>query len=144
MTIYVLDVNIVVAAHRDDHGHHQQARPWLDRLLAGPDGLSLPALVCGSFLRLVTHRRVFAQPTPRVDAFAFLTSLRAQPRHVSTEPGPRHLTLLERICDEADATADLVPDAVLAAIALEHACTVATLDRDFARFGSVPHVRPGS
>lgn len=144
MTTYLLDVNVVVAAHRDDHGHHALVRPWLDELVTGTDQLSVPALVCGSFLRLVTNRRIFDVPTPRTDAFAYLRALLGQPNHVTTGPGRRHLTLLERTCDDADASADLVPDAVLAAIALEHDCTVATLDRDFTRFTSVTHVRPGA
>jgi len=65
--------------------------------------------------------------------------IRAQPHHLLTSPGPRHLALLSRLCAEADATGDLIPDAVLGAIALENGCEVATLDRDFARFGSVRH-----
>ena len=58
-------------------------------------------------------------------------------------PGPRHLELLRRVCEEDNATGDLVSDAMLAAIALEHDCVVASLDRDFARFSSVDHVIPG-
>jgi predicted nucleic acid-binding protein len=41
-----------------------------------------------------------------------------------------------------DASGDLVPDAVLGAVAVEHGAGVATLDRDFARFSSVSHRRP--
>ena len=55
-----------------------------------------------------------------------------------------HLTILRRLCREADASGDLVPDAVLGAIVVEHGGTVATLDRDFARFTSVRHLRPGA
>jgi uncharacterized protein len=82
-------------------------------------------------------------PTPLDDAFSFIEAVRSQPNHLGVDPGPRHLTLLRRGCDGADATGDLVPDAVLAALALEHGCTVATLDRDFTRFTDVRHVRPG-
>jgi toxin-antitoxin system PIN domain toxin len=88
---------------------------------------------------LAAHRRIFAIPTPRQDAFAFVDAVCAQPHHLLTSPGPRHLALLDRLSAEADAAGDLIPDAVLGAIALEHGCEVATLDRDFARFGSVRH-----
>jgi predicted nucleic acid-binding protein len=67
---------------------------------------------------------------------------RPQPHCLRIDPGPRHLTLLRELCDEADASGDLIPDAVLAAIAAEHHCDVVTLDRDFARFTSVRHIRP--
>jgi predicted nucleic acid-binding protein len=49
---------------------------------------------------------------------------------------------VRRLCDEADAVGDLVPDAAIGAIALEFSCELVTLDRDFARFSSVRHVRP--
>ena len=115
-------------------------RRWFDALLAGDEPFTIPTLVWGSFLRLATNRRIFAIPTPRTAAFAFVDTVCAQPHHLLTSPGPRHLALLSRLCAEADATGDLIPDAVLGAIALENGCEVATLDRDFARFGSVRHL----
>lgn len=139
MTTYLLDVNVVVAAHRDDHPHHKVVRRWFDDIVADDEPFTVPVVVWSSFLRLVTNRRVFKLPTPLAEAFAFVELTCAQPAYLSTGPGPRHLSLLRRQCEEADAQGDLVPDAVLAALAVEHACTVATLDRDFARFTSVPH-----
>lgn len=137
--MFLLDVNIVLAAHRGDHPRHTVVRPWFDALLADEGPFTVPTVVWASFLRLATHHRVFTVPTPRADAFAFVDATSAQPSHLATGPGPRHLTLLRELCDEADANGNLVPDAVLAAVAAEHRCTVATLDRDFARFPSVPH-----
>lgn len=139
MTAYLLDVNVVVAAHRDDHPHHEVVRQWFDDVVADDEPFTVPVVVWASFLRLVTNRRVFKLPTPLAEAFAFIDRTCAQPTYVSSGPGPRHMSLLRRQCEDADAQGDLVPDAVLAAIAVEHACTVATLDRDFARFTSVPH-----
>lgn len=140
----LLDVNVVIAAHRVDHGQHAIARPWFDDLVAARVRFSVPIVVWASFIRLVTNRRVLARPTPRDDAFEFLEAVCAQPNHVLLAPGPQHLELLRSVCEEADATGDLVPDAVLAALALEHGCTVASFDRDFARFSSIDHVVPGA
>jgi toxin-antitoxin system PIN domain toxin len=139
----LLDVNVVLAAHRGDHPHHHQLRPWFDELTNGDEQFSVPVLVWGSFLRLATNRRVFEVPTPLTDAFEFIEATTAQPNHLALEPGPRHLELLRIACEEAGAVGDLVPDAILAAVALEHAADIATLDRDFARFSSVRHHRPG-
>jgi toxin-antitoxin system PIN domain toxin len=141
--VFILDVNVVLAAHRADHVHHAHVRRWFDELLAGDGDFGVPDLVWGSFLRLATNRRIFNVPTPRIDAFTFIDATIAQPRHLTVAPGPRHLTLVRRLCDEADATGDLVPDAVLGAIAVEHGASIATLDRDFARFTSVRHQRLG-
>ena len=138
----LLDANVMLAAHREDHPQHQSVRAWLDAMLAGGGQFTVPVLVWASFLRLATNRRIFEVPTPRADAFAFIDAMTAQPGHLLVAPGPRHLDLLRALCDEADALGDLVPDAVIAAVAAEHSCEVVTLDRDFARFASVPHRRP--
>ncbi len=138
----LLDVSIVLAAHRADHREHAEVRCWFDGLLAGDQQFTVPLLVWASFLRLATNRRIFEVPTPRADAFAFLEATCAQPHHLPTAPGPRHLDLLRQLCEEADATGDLVPDAVIAAVAAEHSAEIVSLDRDFARFPSVPHRRP--
>ena len=138
----LLDVNVVLAAHREDHAHHRSVRAWIDSMLAGRRQFTVPVLVWASFLRLATNRRIFEVPTPRTDAFAFIEAMIAQPGHLLVAPGPRHLDLLRALCDEADALGDLVPDAVIAAVAAEHSCEIVTLDRDFARFQSVQHRRP--
>lgn len=140
--MFLLDVNVVLAAHRGDHPHHPGVRPWFDALLAGAEPFMVPLVVWGSFLRLATNRRIFPVPTGLDEAFTFVDAVLAQPGHLGLGPGPRHLTLLRSLCEETDATGDLVPDAVVAAIAAEHSATVATLDRDFARFSTVPHYRP--
>ena len=139
----LLDVNVVVAAHRDDHVHYAQVRGWFEDVLAGIEPFAVPMLVWTSFLRLVTNGRVFNPPTQLDDAFAFIDAVCAQPHHLLLGPGPDHMMFLRRLCEEANTTGDLIPDAALAAIALEHDCTVASIDRDFARFSSIDHVVPG-
>ena len=144
MTLFLLDVNVVLAGHRADHPQHNRVRPWLADLTHSADQFTIPATVSASFLRLATHRRVFPVPTPRQEAFDYLDALQMQPRHILLGPGLRHLVILRRVCEEAEATADLIPDAVLAAIAVEHAATIATMDRDFARFANISVVQPGA
>ncbi len=143
MKLLLFDVNFVLVAHRDDHPHHTRLRPWFDEILAGPEPFSVPTVVWGSFLRLATKRGILDPPSSLSQAFAFIDAVRAQPNHVSLEPGQRHVALLRQVCEEANAAGDLVPDAVIAAIALEHGGAVASLDRDFARFKSIKHVIPG-
>ena len=138
----LLDVNVVLAAHRDDHPQFRPARMWLDGLLATAAPFSVPDLVAGSFVRLATNRRIFTTPTPAGDAFAYLRALRAQPGHLTLSPGPRHLDLFERLCRTADATGDLAPDAQIAAIAVEHGSEIVSFDRDFARFTDLRWSRP--
>jgi toxin-antitoxin system PIN domain toxin len=142
--VLLLDANVVLAAHRGDHPHHASVRGWFEQMLAGDERFAVPMLVWASFLRLATNRRIFEVPTPRTAAFEFIDATRVQPLHLPIAPGPRHLTLLRSLCDEAGALGDLVPDAVIAAVAAEHNCEIVTLDRDFARFESVRHRRPAT
>ncbi len=138
----LLDANVILAAHRDDHPLHAAVRRWFDQTLEGDEPFGIPALAWHTFLRIATNRRIFAVPTPRADAFEFMEATCAQPLHVAVAAGARHLALLRELCEEADAVGDLVPDAVLGAVALEYDCDLITLDRDFARFPSVRHRRP--
>lgn len=138
----LLDVNVVLAAHREDHPHYAPVRGWFEDMLAGDERFAVPAFVWTSFLRLATHRRVFEVPTPRAEAFAFIAAACEHPLYLPIGPGPRHLALLRQLSDEADATGDLIVNAAIAAIAVEHGGEVVSLDRDFGRFPSVRHRRP--
>jgi uncharacterized protein len=140
--VKLLDVNVVLPAHRGDHPDHAVAEAWLSRLLASGEQFGVPWVVWWSFLRLSTHRRVFAVPTPLPEAFDFIQAVRAQPSHVIVEPGARHPKHLRQVCETGEATADLMPDAVLAALSVEHGAEVISFDRDFARFPGLAWSRP--
>ena len=138
----VLDVNVVLAAHREDHPQFEPARTWLERLLERAEPFSIPDLVAGSFVRLATNRRIFLTPTPLDDAFDYLRALRAQPGHLTLAPGADHLDIFRRLCVDSDAAGDLAADAQLAAIAVELGAEVVSFDRDFARFPGLRWSRP--
>jgi toxin-antitoxin system PIN domain toxin len=140
--VILLDVNVLLAAHRADHPHHEVVRPWFDRLLAADEPFTVPDVMWASFVRIATNRRIFMVPTPTDRAFEFVRAVRNQPRHVPVVPGERHLELFEGLCESADATGDLAADAYIAAIAVEQGCAVASLDRDFARFPGLRWIHP--
>ncbi|MBL8928855.1 MAG: hypothetical protein JNL54_01910 [Kineosporiaceae bacterium] len=137
--MFVLDVDVVLAAHRGDHPSHRRVRPWFDELLEGNEQFAVPRPVWASFLSLATDPTVFVEPTPIADAFDFLDAVCAQPLFLPVEAGPRHLSVLRALCTEVPVDCALIPVAVVAAIALEHHCTVATLNPEIARLG-VGHV----
>lgn len=138
----ILDVNIVVAAHRGDHAHNAALRPWIDQLISDEVAFSVPGPVVASFVRIVTNHRIWADPSPPEDAFGFMAELRSQLGHVTAEPGAGHLSIFERLCVECDARGDLVPDAYVAALAIEHGATLVSIDRDFARLEGLRWERP--
>jgi len=91
-------------------------------------------LVLSGFLRVVTHPRGFARPSKLDRALGFSAVLREQQNCVLVSPGPRHWDLFMRLCRAADVRGNLVPDAYLAALAIETGSELVTTDRDFSRF----------
>jgi hypothetical protein len=132
--VKLFDVNVLINAYRQDAGHHEPCRGAIEDAIASPAAFGLTPIVLSGFLRVVTHRRAFRTPTPLVDAIEFVEVLRSSPQAVNIEPGPRHWDIFTELCLEARATGNLIPDAYLAAIAIESGCEFITTDRDFARF----------
>lgn len=130
----LLDANILVYAHVSQFPQHDRARAWLDSCLAGalPVGFPWPTLL--AFLRLVTNPRVFELPEPIEQAWGQVQAWLDRPVSWIPEPTERHREILGRLLLSHGARANLVPDAHLAALALEHGLVLCSSDSDFARF----------
>ena len=133
----LVDVNVLVYAHRRDAPEHARYREWLESTLNAQRAYGMSDLVLSGFLRIVTHPRVFQEPTPPALALAFAYEVRARPNCVSLTPGPRHWEIFTGLVGESGAKGNLVPDAYLAALAIESGSDFITTDRDFARFESL-------
>jgi toxin-antitoxin system PIN domain toxin len=128
------DVNVLIYAHRQDLPEYPRYRRWLEEMVGADSAFGMADLVLSGFLRVVTNPRVFAYPTPVDVAFGFAEELRALPNCVPVAPGPRHWSIFSRLCREAGAKGNLVPDAYLAALAIELGSEWITTDRGFSRF----------
>jgi uncharacterized protein len=128
------DVNVLVYAHREDTPHHTACRDWLERLINGEASYGVSELVLSGFMRVATHPKVFTKPSTLEDAMAFAEQVRERPNCVPVSPGRRHWDIFCSLCTEAGARGNLVPDAYLAAMAIESGCEWITTDRDFSRF----------
>lgn len=128
------DVNVLVYAHREDAERHGEYREWLRNLLAGEAAFAVADAVLSGFVRVVTHPRIFRDPTPLRVALSFARELREAPNAVHVSEGPRHFEIFARLCEAAGARGSLVADAHLAALAIEAGCEWVTADRDFSRF----------
>jgi toxin-antitoxin system PIN domain toxin len=91
-------------------------------------------LVLSAFLRIITNPRAFDPPMPMERALAAAQELRSRPNCVVVSPGQRHWEIFARLCRETGIKGNLVPDAYLAALAIENGCEWITTDRDYARF----------
>jgi len=130
----LLDVNVLVYAHREDSLHHHQYLTWLEQLINSDHAYGLTDLVLSGFLRIVTHPHVFNPPSSMAKAMAFAQELRDQPNCTLLNPGPRHWEIFCRLCKTAGIKGNLVPDAFLAALAIESGSEFVTADRDYHRF----------
>lgn len=128
------DVNVLVYAFRAESRDHDRYRGWLHGLANGEEAYAIASMVLGSFVRVVTNRRIFRPPSPLDLALQFAERLLLPSHCVAVHPGARHWGIFTRLCRESGATGNLVPDAFLAALALEHGCELVSNDADFARF----------
>lgn len=128
------DVNVFVHAHRADTPQHAGCLRWLEAVIGGDEAYGVSDLVLSEFIRVVTHPKVFVRPSPLADALAFAAQLREPPNAVPVSPGARHWDIFQRLCTASAVRGNLVPDAHLAALAIESGCEWVTTDRVFARF----------
>jgi toxin-antitoxin system PIN domain toxin len=132
--VIACDVNVLVHAFNADDPVHEDYRAWLESAAGGPEPFGLASVVASGFVRVVTHPKVLAEPLAVVDALDLLAELRAAPAVVPLEPGARHRVLFDDLCRRTGARGNAVPDASLAALAIEHGCTWISADRGFARY----------
>jgi len=132
--VILLDVNVLVYAHREDSPDHPAYRAWLEEAVSSDAPFGMADIVLSGFLRIVTHARVFTDPTPIDRALAFADALRSRINRVRVAPGERHWEIFSRLCHAAGIRGNLVPDAYLAALAIESGSEWITTDRDYSRF----------
>jgi len=136
--VIAVDTNILVYADREESALHEAALRVLRLLAEGNEAWAIPVFCIGEFLRVISHDRLFDPPTPVLDAMDSVESLLASPSARLLVPGDRYLKLLRSLIVEANSQGNLVFDAQITAVCLEHgATTLLTEDRDFARFRSL-------
>ncbi|MCC5888183.1 MAG: VapC toxin family PIN domain ribonuclease [Gammaproteobacteria bacterium] len=141
------DVNVLLAASRADHPHHEPARVWLTEALdeaAQGAPLSLQPMVIASFLRLSTHPRIFVEPTPIEAALRFVEALLAGPGVAQPALGAEW-PHLRRLCAGKQLRGNDLPDAWLAAAVMQQGEHLASFDGDFKRLlprGRFTHLEP--
>jgi toxin-antitoxin system PIN domain toxin len=140
----IVDANVLLYAVDSTASFHTEARTWLQAALMGPSRVGLPWPSLLAFQRLATHPRVFANPLSAEQAWTVVQSWLAAPAAWVPVPGPKHAAVLEELLLKGDIRGNLVPDAHLAALAIENGVGVCSFDSDFARFSAVTWFRPGS
>ncbi len=138
-----LDTNILVYAHRRGTPHHAKAYGLVETLAQGhePYAVFWPSLY--EFMRVVTHHRIFDPPSTREQALEAVLQFLAPPAARALSEGTHHAELLRRVLSESPVSGNLMHDAHLVALALEHGVhEILTADADFSRFRQISSRNP--
>jgi len=140
--VILVDANVLIYAQAAQLPQHEPARAWLEDGLNGTERLGLPWPSLLGFLRIVTNRRLFDPPVTIEAAWATVREWLGREQVWIPSPTARHAEALGTVLASGGVSGNLVPDAHLAALALEHGLTLVSCDRDFARFPAIRWIDP--
>ena len=138
----LVDANLLLYATDARSPRHAAARSWLERQLSGAETIAFAWVVLLAFVRLSTHPQVFARPLPADRALDIVARWLGQPCAVVVHPGDRHAAVIRQLLKPFGTAGNLVNDAHLAALAIEHGAELNSCDADFSRFSGLRWINP--
>lgn len=138
----LLDASVLLHAYDPDFRRHRHSKSWLEKTFSDPEKVGLAWVALLAFLRISTNPRAFRRPFSIEEASRIVSEWLDRPNAIVLEPGQRHWKILSGILSSAQARGNLVTDAHLAALAVEHGAVLCTDDRDFTRFPGLKALDP--
>lgn len=138
----LVDANLLIYAYSSNFAQHATARDWFDSQINGLTRVGLPWASLLAFLRVITNPRIFPRPLPMAKAWDQVSGWLACETVWVPAPTERHAGVLATLLAQPGVHGNLVPDAHLAALAIEHGLTLCSADGDFARFSSLRWINP--
>jgi hypothetical protein len=138
----LLDANVLLYSVDKSSRQHIQCAEWIRSAFTGLHRIALPWQTIGAFLRIATNPRVFSRPLSSDNAWTVVEQWLAAPNCWIPEATERTARILGKLINELDIRGNLVTDAQLAALAIEHGVPVVSVDSDFARFGEINWINP--
>ena len=138
----IVDSNLLIYAVDESSPFHTPAKNWLEDALNGPQRIGLPWQSTTGFLRITTNPRAVSEPLRSSEAWHHVDEWLGAPNTWIPVPGPGYSEILGGLICELHLTANLIPDAALAALCIEHGLTMASADSDFARFPQIRWINP--
>jgi uncharacterized protein len=137
------DANLLIYAVNTTAPKHTEAKLWVEEMLSGVKGsVGLSWFTLVAFVRIVTNRKALANPFMLDEALNIIRSWVALPNVEIIGPGLAHAGHFESLCRATNASGNLITDAHLAALAIEHDCELASCDTDFAKFPGLRWINP--
>ena len=138
----LVDVNLLIYAHDTDAPNHRAARDWWDEQLNGVQRIGLPWPTLLAFQRIMTNPRLFRSPMSPAESWGHIARWLSLPNVWIPMATGEHATVLGSLIDATQATGNLISDAHLAAVAIEHGQTLYSTDTDFAKFPGLRWINP--
>ncbi|MCH9698548.1 MAG: type II toxin-antitoxin system VapC family toxin [Gammaproteobacteria bacterium] len=138
----LMDVNVLVYAHREDVKDHSSYQNWLESVINGNSKFGYSELVLSGFIRIVTHPKIFELPSTLDQSLTFVNQVRSSKQAVCLAPSSKHWSIFQQCLELAKATGNAVPDAYHAALAMEWDCQWVTTDKGFKRFKGLKTKHP--
>jgi uncharacterized protein len=132
--LIVIDANILLYAYSAPSPKQERAQAWLEETLSGKEPVGLPWQVISAFLRIGTNPKLPQLRRPVEEVAGIVDAWLQQPVVQLLVPGEQHWSIFRQTMVEGQASGDLVSDAQIAALTIEHGGVLFTTDRDFARF----------
>lgn len=138
----LVDANLLLYARDAESPFHERARRWLTEHLNGPVRIGLPWPSLVAFVRIGTHPRAYERPLSPRQAWEQVEDWLGAPASWVPAPTPAHAEVLGGLIRRYDLRGNILSDAHLAALAIEHGLSLASADTDFARFSELRWVDP--
>jgi toxin-antitoxin system PIN domain toxin len=140
--VKLLDVNLLIYAVDEASARFDQAHPWVEATLTGPETVALAWMVLLAFLRVTTKPQIMTSPLTSDEALDLIDGWLDRPNTVVVHPTERHAVVLREILAPLGTAGNLVTDAHLAALAIEHGAELNSCDADFSRFAGLRWTDP--
>lgn len=138
----LVDANLLLYARDSASTQHERARSWLEGRLDGSIRIGLPWQSLVAFMRIATHPRVYKHPLSPAEASEQVREWLRAPASWTPCPTDRHQSVLGDLIERHELRGNLISDAHLAALAIEHGLELCSADTDFARFEGVRWINP--
>lgn len=138
----LVDANVLLYAIDEDSPFHAVARDWLEAALNGTRRVGIPWSTISAFARIATHPRALHSPLTPIEAWGYIDEWLDAPAAWVPGPGHGHRQIFGRLLRDLDLRANLVSDAALAALCIEHGLQMVSADSDFARFTEIDWFNP--
>ncbi len=138
----LVDANVLLYAIDEDSRFHAAARDWLEATLNGTRRVGIPWITISAFARIATHPRALRSPLTPMEAWGFIDEWLDAPATWVPGPGRGHREIFGRLLRDLDLRANLVTDAALTALCIEHGLQMVSADSDFARFTEIAWFNP--